>query len=331
MSKIVGKIVLTGGPCAGKTTALARIKEDLEDLGYHVLTVSESATELIQGGIKPFGKSKIDMFDFEDEKCVVIYDRGVMDNKAYVNSKEFARVIEFLNLSRIELLDRYDMVFHLVTAADGALEYYTLENNQARSETKEEAKALDKRAMEAWNGHDNLIIIDNKTEFEEKLQRVLDSIHKFLKEPISLFSQKKYLVEVSREYIESISFNPIDIEQYYLVTNNGNEKRLRKRTQKNRSTYCYTVLKKCEKGLSKVVTDEKISEQEFLKLLDNYKVGSKVKKTRYSFFENNQYFKLDIFDDGLAILQIDTTDESSLVKFPHGLKVLEEVTDNIYF
>lgn len=65
MGKIVGKFVLTGGPCAGKTTALSRIEEDLKELGYHVLIVSESATELIKGGIRPFGDKAVSMMDFQ--------------------------------------------------------------------------------------------------------------------------------------------------------------------------------------------------------------------------------------------------------------------------
>jgi hypothetical protein len=34
---------------------------------------------------------------------------------------------------------RYDAVFHLVTAADGATMYYTTANNTARGETIDEA------------------------------------------------------------------------------------------------------------------------------------------------------------------------------------------------
>ena len=43
----VHKIVVTGGPCGGKTTALSRIKIELSRLGYTVLVVPESATQLI--------------------------------------------------------------------------------------------------------------------------------------------------------------------------------------------------------------------------------------------------------------------------------------------
>jgi len=38
------RILLTGGPCAGKTTAIADITQDLTQLGYKVLVVPEAAT-----------------------------------------------------------------------------------------------------------------------------------------------------------------------------------------------------------------------------------------------------------------------------------------------
>ena len=50
----VTKILITGGPCAGKTTALKRIKDEFEKLGYVVLCVPESATELIPNGVAPW-------------------------------------------------------------------------------------------------------------------------------------------------------------------------------------------------------------------------------------------------------------------------------------
>ena len=40
----VTRILLTGGPCAGKTTAMAAISQDLTQLGYKVLVVPEAAT-----------------------------------------------------------------------------------------------------------------------------------------------------------------------------------------------------------------------------------------------------------------------------------------------
>ena len=51
----IQKIVITGGPCAGKTTALSWIANDLPQKGYRVVFVPETATELIGGGITPWG------------------------------------------------------------------------------------------------------------------------------------------------------------------------------------------------------------------------------------------------------------------------------------
>ena len=51
--KEILKIVITGGPCAGKTSALRRIKERYSKLGFEVVHIPETATELISGGISP--------------------------------------------------------------------------------------------------------------------------------------------------------------------------------------------------------------------------------------------------------------------------------------
>lgn len=46
----IHRICMTGGPCAGKTTAIAEIKQDLTQLGSKVLVVPEAATILMKGG-----------------------------------------------------------------------------------------------------------------------------------------------------------------------------------------------------------------------------------------------------------------------------------------
>ena len=44
MNKNITRIALTGGPCAGKTTALAQIIEHFSDLGYLVYALPETPT-----------------------------------------------------------------------------------------------------------------------------------------------------------------------------------------------------------------------------------------------------------------------------------------------
>ena len=47
------KIAVTGGPCAGKSSALDMLKTFFEQNGYKVLIVAETATEMMNGGITP--------------------------------------------------------------------------------------------------------------------------------------------------------------------------------------------------------------------------------------------------------------------------------------
>ncbi|HHW69143.1 MAG TPA: AAA family ATPase [Tenericutes bacterium] len=360
MGVILGKIVLTGGPCAGKTTALARIEENLTELGYKVFIVGESATEIIKGGIKPFGNKPIDLVKFqeliityqlskekiydeaalslpEEEKCVIVYDRGVMDNKAYVKDNEFKEILKKLNLDELELIDSYDMVVHLVTAADGKEEYYTLENNAARTETIEEAKALDKKTANAWIGHNNLVIIDNQYDFKDKMTAVLDNINNLLKNPISIRKQRKFIVDLDKSNLSFINNNEmikIDIEQTYLIDkdlSDSYEKRLRKKSYNGCNTYYITLQKKGENGLSKIITDKKISEKEYNKLMSMYDEKYTINKTRYSFIKNKQYFKLDIFENNISILEINPTKENKKISIPKNLSVVKEITNDVEY
>ncbi|MDO4563496.1 MAG: AAA family ATPase [Clostridia bacterium] len=214
--KQITKIVITGGPCAGKTTAMSRIQECFEKLGYSVLFVPETATELIGGGAAPWTlKSNLDyqlcqmklqlekekVFYmaaqnlFNADKVLIVCDRGAIDNRAYMTDAEFGRLLNELSLNETQLRDNYDAVFHLVTAAKGAEKFYTLANNQARTETIEEAAAMDDKLIAAWTGHPHLRIIDNSSDFEDKIKRLLQEISAFLGEPEPYEIERKFLIE----------------------------------------------------------------------------------------------------------------------------------------
>lgn len=48
------RLVLTGGPCGGKTTAQNRLATFFESLGWRVFRVPETATILLNGGVRHF-------------------------------------------------------------------------------------------------------------------------------------------------------------------------------------------------------------------------------------------------------------------------------------
>jgi hypothetical protein len=84
-----------------------------------------------------------------------------------------------LQLDEVALRDhRYDCIVHLVTAAKGAEQFYTLENNSTRTEGLDLARQLDTAVMNAWVGHASLQVIDNLSvsNFAEKCDRVVQSI-----------------------------------------------------------------------------------------------------------------------------------------------------------
>ena len=64
-------------------------------------------------------------------------------------------------------------IIHLTTCADGAVEYYTLENNTARHEKDIEfAVEIDRRLLAAWQGHPYHYHIKAANSFEEKMKLV---------------------------------------------------------------------------------------------------------------------------------------------------------------
>ncbi|MBR6727692.1 MAG: ATP-binding protein [Clostridia bacterium] len=198
----IKKIVITGGPCAGKTAALDHIKPTFTAQGYTVLTVAETATELISGGVTPWGcgsraayqtcqlqlqLEKERVFEqaartMDADRVLIVCDRGAMDNKAYMSEADFAAMLNLLGLKEETLRHRYDAVFHLTTAAIGAEAFYTTANNRARTESAAEAVALDHRVRDAWSGHSHHVIIDNSTDFDGKLERLLSAITAFLEQ-----------------------------------------------------------------------------------------------------------------------------------------------------
>ena len=97
-----------------------------------------------------------------EQKTVILCDRGVMDGKAYTSQQCWQALLDETAWSTIQLRDRrYEAVMHLVTAANGAVKFYTGDNNQARYETVDEAIALDGKLIDAWVGHPSFAIIEN--------------------------------------------------------------------------------------------------------------------------------------------------------------------------
>ena len=198
----IKRIVLTGGPCAGKTTALVRIVEHFSNLGFKVFTVPEVPTMYTQGGwnylthnprlyyegelaILQTQLSLEDSFMRLAETCTkptfVVCDRGTMDISAYVAPEMWHDMTTKCGTNSNDLRLRYDAVLHLVSAAVGAEQYYTLATNTTRYEQADEeglqlARDLDNKVNKAWTGHSHLRVINTYDNFDVKIRCVIKEI-----------------------------------------------------------------------------------------------------------------------------------------------------------
>lgn len=349
------KIVITGGPCAGKTTAMGWIKNALEPMGYTVLFVPETATELICGGVAPWtcGTSleyqicqmqlqiaKEEIFSkaaktMPAEKILIVCDRGMLDNKAYMQQDDFEKALYAINSDEVTLRDNYDAVFHLVTAAKGAQKFYTTAGNNARTETLQEAAALDDKLISAWTGHPHLRIIGNDGSFEDKMKALVAEISSFLGEPEPLEIERKFLIEYPDiNLLESSEFcNKVDIEQTYLENAAGERFRLRRRGINGNYIYYHTYKEKIS-DIKRIEIEKRISKSEYDEFLSNTKSQKHtISKTRYCLVYENQYFEIDVYPfwKDKAIMEIELCNENCKVNLPDCINVIKEVSDDDAF
>ena len=349
--KQIIKIVVTGSPCAGKTTAMSLIQKTFSQKGYKVLFVSELATDLINGGVAPWACGSVADFQknlmhlqlekektfvnaaktMAEEKILIVCDRGTLDSKAYMSELEFQSAINELKISEVELRDSYDAIFHLVTAAKGAKEYYTLENNSARTETLEEAIIADDKLINAWTGHPHFRVIDNSSDFDNKMKRLIKEISSFLGEPEPLEIERKYLIKYPDiKWLESLdNCQKVDIIQTYLKSEDRNEIRIRQRGIEGDFIY-YQTIKKSINNLKRVEIEKRLSKDEYLKLLMDADLSKgQIRKTRYCLTYNNRYFEIDVFPfwKDKAILEIELLDENEKILFPEEIEIIKEVTN----
>lgn len=250
-------VCLTGGPCAGKTSAVSILSDFFQALGWRVYKPMEAATVLFSAGVSFPELSPAAQYSFnksilqtllqieqafrdlatinaqEGVNSVVIFDRGAMDPSAYMTRQEWITMLTDLNLDEVALRDtRYDVVVHLVTAAKGAEAFYSLDTNNTRTEGISLARELDSKTLSAWNGHASLLVIDNESvaNFAEKCDMVVQGVSSRL----GLIDPKRQFGKMVRKLkfvIDNFTLTPdfpveykdFSVEHYYLVNTNPDD------------------------------------------------------------------------------------------------------------
>lgn len=330
----IHKIVLTGGPCAGKSTCMSMLQRRFETTNVKLYCVPEAATLLMNGGLTWNNMTpekvikyqstllKLQMYledtytaiaEADGGAALILCDRGTMDGRAYCSDEQFNQILSATGQKLEQIRDlRYDAVVHMVTAAIGAESFYNCESNPVRFESAEEAAANDRILRAMYVGHPKVKVIDNSTGFDEKLERVT----KFIFDVIGYDSPP---VHTTRRYLLTKMPNPRDFtvpfaEVKVTVTilsrsTKENILMLLKRQQKDCVLTYYQNL--IRKGDETIRIEHRIGSREFMSLMaqrDPRRVD--VIKHNYCFMYNDKYCELGVFESpewtlGKAILYID--------------------------
>jgi predicted ATPase len=185
------RIVLTGGPGGGKTTAADLFRREIGDT---VVIVPETATMLFMGGFPRVGEpgaraatqsaifhAQVALEDIQGALYpgrVLLCDRGTIDGAAFWPEEAPENFFDTMETTLEEELDRYDAVIFFESAAVGDI---SIEGgNPARTESNEQARRLDMRLRKVWSKHPNFHFIPHTTSFFAKLQDGLRQLQRIV-------------------------------------------------------------------------------------------------------------------------------------------------------
>jgi predicted ATPase len=173
------RIVLTGGPGGGKTTAADLFRREI---GERVVVVPEAATLLFSGGFPRSTETHARRSaqcaiyhvqrNLEDVQSalypdrVLLCDRGTLDGAAYWPNQD-ENFFDAVGSTEQAELDRYDAVIFFETAAAGGISVEG--GNPTRIESNEQALGLDRRLRDLWSKHPRFVVVPHNTSFVKKI------------------------------------------------------------------------------------------------------------------------------------------------------------------
>lgn len=183
------RIVLTGGPGAGKTAVLELVRQSSCE---HVKVLPESAGIVFGGGFPRDGRlaargaaqraiffvqRELEATVAGENAAIVLCDRGTLDGLAYWPGPD--DFLASVGSSLEEQLRRYHAVIHLRTpTGDGG---YNL-RNPLRIEAAPEASEIDARIALAWERHPRRYVVEAEADFLTKAQRALEILRQEMPE-----------------------------------------------------------------------------------------------------------------------------------------------------
>jgi predicted ATPase len=168
------RVVITGGPCAGKTEVWRFLGEAFPG----GVPVPEAATQLILDGKSEdsLGLEGFQRAVYErqlaleegglEKGLLLLCDRGLLDGLAYLPS-----LLACMEGSQEEVLDRYAMILQMEVLRDPQAYNLHFSNNPARHEDHARALALERELERIYEGHPTYVFLPGS--LEEKKREAL--------------------------------------------------------------------------------------------------------------------------------------------------------------
>jgi predicted ATPase len=192
ISTIKKRIVLTGGPGGGKTTALDLIRREFDG---KIASVPEAATMIFSGGIERSTNIKVlkaqqnaiyhlqkhleDIQRATHPDCIILCDRGSLDGLAYWPGTEEDYFLT-MKTSMEEEFARYDAVIFFETAAKSGESIKS--NNPIRNESEQAAIALDDKLQQVWSQHPNYNVVASAESFIKKVMFGINTVENVIEQ-----------------------------------------------------------------------------------------------------------------------------------------------------
>ena len=213
------KIVLTGGPCGGKTASIDFLSKKLIEQDYSVKIVNETANSLLKLGYMP--SVNISTFDFqnllfkiqflneymyEGESNILLCDRGLFDGKVYIDKSDFQKILDLNKVKEKEISSTYDGALYFRSIS---YEYPKEFSKKRIYESPEVGRIRDERCKKIWMDKIVSCNYDNLDGFENKQKMIF----------LALKKQLEYLKQINSYKLSDY----YDIEYFKYIYSGINE------------------------------------------------------------------------------------------------------------
>lgn len=315
-------VCLTGGPCAGKSSVIAKLMAHAQVHNIRVYYHPDTQSLIKSGGflseLRVMSKSQqltyvqtilrlqiwnenmfFNLAKMSSKKALIIVERGLLDYKLMLEPELWEGLLNENGWKEADLSDsRYHLVMHLETAATGAEEIFNKWNEGTW--TLASAREHDSKLKDVWIKHHSFRALRNMKGlqgFEHKMEEAVKDILIYTN-PASVRScKRKFLVEcddpklwVKENYAQD------KIETTYLQPSASDQEfeKVEARVGKDGDSIFMRKLSFKPDEQSKEITKNRsvLTPREYLFCLNRAINKEKVVKTRYSFLYKNHHYAL---------------------------------------